>query len=199
MQTRRKRENAGYCAGGEGVGGKSFLTTILPNFYIIDSSPIRYIPYHFFSEACMKKLLFLAVAAMTLGLGVASSVQAAGGVVPCIATCFFGDPRIGLYMNDGKSVETDDWISLVLNYVGGWGQIYNGFKAYEASKEGSSFCVGYLWGRRAGSEFKTTKLRTKEILMCIPVLDIYPCIAIPCEAYNGKTMSQVIKEEGLAR
>jgi hypothetical protein len=144
----------------------------------------------------MKKYFLMAVVAVGLGV---SAVQAAGGPVPCLATCFFGDPRIGLYMNDGKSIETDDWISLVLNAVGGWGSIYNGFKSYEASNNGTSFCVGYIWGRRAGTEFKTTKLRTKEVLMCVPVLNIYPCVAIPLEALSGKTMSQVIQEEGLTR
>jgi hypothetical protein len=144
----------------------------------------------------MKKYLLLAAVAAMFGV---SSVQAAGGVVPCLATCFFGDPRIGLYMNEGKSVETDDWISLALNVIGGWGAIYNGFKSYEKANDGASFCVGYIWGRRAGSEFKTTKLRTKEVLMCIPVVNIYPCIAIPFEAMGGKTMSQVVQDEGLSR
>jgi hypothetical protein len=102
-------------------------------------------------------------------------------------------------MNDGISVDTDDWISLALDVIGGWGSIYDGFKSYEKSSDGASFCVGYIWGRRVGSEFKTTKLRTKEVLMCIPCVNIYPCIAIPLEAFGGKTMTQVIQDEGLTR
>jgi hypothetical protein len=147
-------------------------------------------------EACMKKFLLLAAVATMFGV---SSVQAEkGGVVPCLATCFMGDARIGLYMNEGNPIETDDWIVLVGNIVGlGW--VYGGYKAYEKAQTGSSFCVGAIWGRRAGSEFKSTKLRTKEVLMCIPCVNIYPCIAIPLEAFNGKTMSQVVQEEGLSR
>jgi hypothetical protein len=145
----------------------------------------------------MKKLLLLVAVLVASAL---SSAQAAGGgVAPCLATCFLGDPRIGLYMNEGKSVETADWIVFLGNDLVGLGWLYGGFDAYGKSKNAKGFCVGTIWGRRAGAEINTTKLRTKEILMCIPVIDLYPCIAIPLEAYSGKTMTEVIKEEGLTR
>jgi hypothetical protein len=157
----------------------------------------------------MKKSLLLVAVVIASAL---SSVQAAGGgVAPCLATCFLGDSRIGLYMNEGKPIETADWIVFGGNAAGGilgnvssyldlpFGSIYGGYDAYQKSKTAKGFCVGAIWGRRAGAEINTTKLRTKEILMCIPIVDLYPCIAIPLEAYNGKTMSQVIQEEGLTR
>lgn len=145
----------------------------------------------------MKKVL---LAVCVAAIGAISSVQAAGGAVPCLATCFIGDSRIGLYMNEGKQIQTDDWIRFAGNYlVGSLGSIYSGYKSFEKTQKGTSFCVGYLWGQRAGSEFTTTKLRTKEVLMCIPVLNLYPCVSIPLEAFSGKTMSDVIKDEGLTR
>jgi hypothetical protein len=174
------------------------------------------------SEACMKKILFFMIAALTLGV---SSVRAAGGMVPCLATCLLGDSRIGIYMNEGKQIENADWIVVGGNLLGGaigsvlppvyestdgnvtmkvsislpLGRIYAGFDAYQKSKSAKGFCAGVLWGRRVGAEINTTKVRTLEILECVPVVCIYPCIALPMEAYNGKTMSQVIQEEGLAR
>ena len=104
-----------------------------------------------------------------------------------------------IVLNEGNPIETDDWIVLVGNYIVGLGWVYGGYKAYEKAQTGASFCVGALWGRRAGSEFKSTKLRTKEILMCIPCIQLYPMIALPLEAFSGKTMSQVVQEEGLSR
>jgi hypothetical protein len=53
--------------------------------------------------------------------------------------------------------------------------------------------------RRVGCEINTTKVRTIEILECIPIIDLYPCIAIPLEAYQGKTMTLVIQDEKLKR
>jgi hypothetical protein len=170
----------------------------------------------------MKKYLLLAAVAAMFGV---SSVQAAGGVAPCLATCFLGDARIGLYMNEGKPIETADWIVFGGNILGSaisqalppvyestsgnvttkvsislpLGSLYGGYDAYQKSKSAKGFCAGVLWGRRVGGEINTTKVRTLEILECIPVVCIYPCIAIPFEAYNGKTMSQVIEEEGLKR
>lgn len=144
----------------------------------------------------MKKYLLLAIVVMGFA---GSQVQGEqGGLVPCLATCFLGDVRIGLYMNEGKAIETDDWITFAGNLVGvGW--LYSGFKAYEKAQTGKGFCVGALWGRRAGSEINSTKVRTKEILLCIPCIQLYPIIALPLEAFSGKTMTQVIQDEGLTR
>jgi hypothetical protein len=163
----------------------------------------------------MKKYLLLAVAGMFF---VQASVQAAGGVGPCLATCFLGDSRIGLYMNEGKPIEGTDWLVFGANIAGSVlgsalfssednpggtsipiGSVIAGVDAYNKSKSAKGFCAGALWGRRSGAEINTTKIRTKEILMCIPIVNIYPCIAVPLEAYSGKTMSQVIEEENLKR
>lgn len=174
----------------------------------------------------MKKGFLVSVAVILCSI---STIQAAGGAGPCLATCFLGDTRIGLYMNDGKSIETQDWLVFGGNILGSvissvlpplyessssngnmtvtsrvsiplpLGNLYGGFDAYQNSKTAKGFCAGFLWGRRVGSEINTTKVRSLEILECIPIVNLYPCIAIPLEAYNGKTMTQVIQEENLTR
>jgi hypothetical protein len=140
--------------------------------------------------AFMKKYLYLALFGIVFAQ---SSSVAAGGVAPCLATFLLGDTRIGLYMNEGKPVELVDWLGLV-----GIGRLIGMFEANSAAGL-KGCCVAFFWGRRAGTEIKTTKIRSKEVLMCIPVVDIYPCIALPLEAMGGKTMSQVIEEENLKR
>jgi hypothetical protein len=141
-------------------------------------------------EACMKKYLLLAVVAAVFGV---SSVQAAGGFGPCLATIFL-DPRLGLDMNEGKDIQTNDWLRLLppLSLYAMYAEGYqtNGMKGC---------CVACIWGNRAGHDIDKYKLRSKEVLMCVPVVNIYPCIALPLEAYGGKTMSQVIQDESLAR
>jgi hypothetical protein len=144
----------------------------------------------------MKKFVLIA---LTMAVFAETSVQAAGGVAPCLATCLLGDARIGLYMNDGKPIETTDWIIFGLDVVSGLGTFVAAYDAYSKSNSMKGCCVGYFWGRRAGGEINNYKLRSKEILMCIPIVNIYPCIAIPLEAFGGKTMTQVIEEENLKR
>jgi hypothetical protein len=142
-----------------------------------------------------------------------------GGAAPCLATCFFGDPRIGLTMNEGQPIETVDWLRLGGNVIGGalgsttlGGTLYytgnaigllaDVYASYETGykySEVPGFCVSMIWGNRPGKMFKEYRLRTKEILLCIPIVQCYPLIALPLEAYNGKTMSDVIAEEGLKR
>lgn len=171
----------------------------------------------------MKKVLFFALFGVVF---IASSLQASGGVGPCLATCFLGDTRIGLYMNDGKPIETTDWLVFGGNILGSvlaqtvippvyefdsdgqtgkvsvslpLGNFIAGFDAYGKSNSFMGFLAGFLWGRRVGAEINTTKVRTMEILTCIPIVNLYPCIALPLEAYNGKTMTQVIEDENLKR
>jgi hypothetical protein len=144
----------------------------------------------------MKKFLLIAVFSVMF---MQSSAQAAGGIVPCIAPFLFEDVRIGLYINDGKEIETMDWIVLGMDILTGLGPFVSAYDAYSKSNSMKGCCVGYFWGRRAGGEINTYKLRSKEILMCIPVVNIYPCIAIPCEGFSGKTMTQVIADENLKR
>ncbi|MBN1984375.1 MAG: hypothetical protein JW795_22815 [Chitinivibrionales bacterium] len=130
-----------------------------------------------------------------------SKAEQTGGLGPCLATCLLGDTRIGLEMNEGKEIEDVDWIRALGSYVGlsiitnTWAAYNNGYK--QAGFGG--FCVGFLWGPRPGRMFNEYKLRTKEVLLCIPLVQCYPMIALPLEAFSGKTMSAVIEEENLKR
>jgi hypothetical protein len=163
----------------------------------------------------MKKLALICV---FVCVACGSLLAQKGGAGPCLATCFFGDPRIGFTMNEGQPIETVDWIRLGGSLVGGaFGSVTDPaiagigsaislvtmvYASYETGYKYSDmpgFCVSVLWGNRPGKMFKEYKLRTKEILLCIPLVQCYPMIAIPLEAYNGKTMSDVIAEEGLKR
>ncbi|OGS33754.1 MAG: hypothetical protein A2293_14475 [Elusimicrobia bacterium RIFOXYB2_FULL_49_7] len=145
----------------------------------------------------MKIKIVLFILVLTLPV----QLLAKGGVVPCLATCMMGDSRIGLAMNEGKDIEVYDWLNLVGSLSGlsvatrAYAGYENGYK--QAGTVG--FCVGYLWGPRPGRMFKEYKLRTMEVLMCIPVVNIYPCVALPLEAYAGHTLTEIIQSEGLKR
>ncbi len=146
---------------------------------------------------------------LTLLSLLALSVYSKGGIGPCLATCMLGDTRIGLAMNDGEEIEYYDWINLggSLCSVAGvvvfpLASIYPLVRIYAAGTAGAErlgCCVGFFWGPRPGAMFQEYELRTKEILMCIPIVNFYPLIALPIEAYKGKTLSEVIEEEGLKR
>jgi hypothetical protein len=145
-----------------------------------------------------KKIIFTAVVLMIMSV----NVSAKGGAGPCLATCLLGDTRLGLAMNQGEQIETIDWINLASNFIPFVGPVLKLYVAYEAGYKPSGAtgcCVAYIWGPRPGRMFTDYKLRTKEILLCIPVVNIYPIIALPCEAYNGKTLTEVIQEENLKR
>jgi hypothetical protein len=144
----------------------------------------------------MKKILISSIVAI---LSCLSPVWAAGGMEPCFATCCMGDTRIGLSMNEGKPIESNDWIRFGGSFVPFVGFIIPLYTSYTETENKGNFCVALLWGHRAGREFDKYKLRDLEILRCIPIINIYPAIALSLEAYNGRTMSQVIQEEGLAR
>ncbi|MCK4639729.1 MAG: hypothetical protein KAU06_00190 [Candidatus Marinimicrobia bacterium] len=66
----------------------------------------------------------------------------------------------------------------------------NGFEGVLAS---------YCLGPRIGSELDYRKIRTIEWLQLVPCVCIYPAIAIPLQAYNGKTMTEIEVEEGLRK
>ncbi len=156
--------------------------------------------YHFIKGGSpVKKLMMVALAVSVWAMP--EVVQAKGGAGPCLATCIFSDTRIGLAMNEGREIEQYDWINLAGNVIG-ISPVTRAYTAYEngyKQADMAGFCVGYLWGPRPGRMYDEYKLRSKEIMMCIPIVSCYPAIALPCEAYNGKTLAEVIEEEGLKR
>jgi hypothetical protein len=147
-------------------------------------------------EESLKWRVMASVAAMLWGF---SPIWAAGGMEPCLATCFMGDTRIGLYMNDKQPIESNDWLRFGGSFIPCVGCFFPLYTSYTETENRGNFCVALLWGHRAGREFDRYRLRDVEVLRCIPIANIYAAIALSLEAYEGKTMTQVIREEGLAR
>ncbi len=151
-----------------------------------------------------------------------SFVSAKGGVGPCLATCCFG-PRTGLEINEGSNVRFTEWLRLV-PMVGTVIPLYSGYEGWTGktmtkvaaeeklggqrvqaaapkSKGGLwPAVVSVCWGPRVGLEMNEgRKIRTMELMMLIPVVNVIPLVVISSEAMGGKTMSQVAADEGLDR
>ncbi len=83
--------------------------------------------------------------------------------------------------------------------------IATGTRAYMAYDRGGKangfygFLASYFIGPRVGAELHERKIRSKEWLLLIPCVNLYPAIAIPLEAYEGKTMSEIEVAEGLRK
>ena len=164
----------------------------------------------------MKKLV---IAIVVLS---AMSFAAKGGCAPCLATCFLG-PRVGVEMNEGSKIRNAEFIGLVGNIVFPQvGSIYmaidpttgktmNQVRSAEAlggvavnatapkAKGGPlSFLTSCCFGPRVALEANDGRqIRTLEWLRFIPVVNIYPALYLPYEAFAGKTMSEIVAEEGL--
>ncbi|MFP4521845.1 MAG: hypothetical protein ACLFQK_06835 [Fibrobacterota bacterium] len=148
----------------------------------------------------MKKVLMLGLFLVIL---MPFAASAKGGLAPCLATCVFGDTRLGLEMNEGKEIQTYDWLNLAGNVLSSFGGgILNLYVAYDVGYKaaGTKGCLSAcLWGPRAGRDFNEVKIRKKEVMLCIPIVNIVPAVLIPLEAYSGKTYQQIIEEENLKR
>lgn len=125
--------------------------------------------------------------------------SAKGGVGPMLGSCCLG-PRIGLEMNEGQEIELIEFALLLDNGVTGglirlWLAYDYGYKA--AGNKGflASCCIG----PRVGKEFNERKIRDREFLYPIPIVNLYPWITIGIEAYQGKTMTEIAEEENLTR
>jgi len=159
----------------------------------------------------MKKLIVNVLILIFLVTGLFAAEK--GGIVPCLATCLIG-PRVGLEMNEGKPINTSEWIGAagtflggplgyMIPYVGsliplackGYMAYDMGYKANEFPGFAASFCIG----PRVGNELGTRKIRMKEWLSLVPCVCIYPMITIPLEAYQGKTMTEIEAKEGLRK
>ena len=165
----------------------------------------------------MKKLILVTV----LLAAVSFAVPPKGGIVPCLSTCCLG-PRVGLEMNEGTKVKSDEWLGLiggmlvgvnVSPYMAGY-QAFTGesmneqkvdqrlggpmIKASAPKATGGcgpalgSFCLG----PRVGLEMNDGRgIRTIEWFAL--VIPLVPQAMMGYEAYSGKTMSEVAAVEGL--
>ncbi len=164
----------------------------------------------------MKKFLVV----ISLVAVMSSSLMAKGGAGAFLASCCLG-PRVGLEMNEGRSIRTMEWITLI-PYVGyvstilmaadaAGGKTMNEIRASEglggptvkavkpAQKGGVvPFLANCCLGPRIGLEMNDgRKVRNMELFQLIPFVGIIPRVLIAAEAGGGKTMTQVAAAEGL--
>ncbi|UCH62221.1 MAG: DUF2380 domain-containing protein [Fidelibacterota bacterium] len=132
-----------------------------------------------------------------------------GGLGPCLASAYIG-PRVGLEMNEGKEIQTSEWIGLAGKLIAGasnfanldvtfWTQSYMAYKTgYKAN--GLDGCLAsYFLGPRIGAELHERRIRSDEWLLLVPCVNIYPCFSISMDAYQGRTMTEIEIAEGLRK
>ncbi|MDI6782115.1 MAG: hypothetical protein QME49_08450 [bacterium] len=142
----------------------------------------------------MKKMLGMIVLLLVVQMACFSlaSADAAkkGGMTPAFASCLLG-PRIGLELNEGTPIRTEEWINAFLFPI----------VPFEAlDKNGMKGCLtSCLICPRAGLELKERKIRNVELAQLIPVVGIITRAMITLEAYEGKTMTEIEKAENLKK
>ena len=137
-------------------------------------------------------LVFSALVVMALASvsTAAPAPPAKGGVGPLLASCILG-PRVGQEMNEGQPIDIFEVLSITRLWLAyDWGYKSGGGKGFLAS-----CCIG----PRVGKEIGERKVRSKEKLMLVPIVNLYPWITMGMEAYSGKTMKQIEKTEKLRR
>ena len=139
----------------------------------------------------MKHILITLVVALTILISISvPAVAKKGGCVPATVSCCIG-PRVGLEMNEGKQVETSEWLRLICI---GW--FINCYEAYD--KNGCMGCLleGFI-GARVGREYDSRNVRTIEwISLLLPGVSN---LIIAVEAYSGKTMTEIEASEHLKK
>ncbi len=142
----------------------------------------------------MKKMLGMIVLLFIVQIACFSlaSADAAkkGRVMPAFASCCLG-PRIGLELNEGIPIRTEEWVNAFLFPI-------VPFEAFDKNgmKGGFTSC---LICPRAGMELKERKIRTTEWMQLIPYVGLIPRAMIALEAYKGKTMTDIEKAENLKK
>jgi len=137
-------------------------------------------------------LLFLAQ--FSYAAAVTQDQDKKGGVGPFLASCCLG-PRVGLELNEGQQVRTVEWVRLVFSPAG---LVWSGSEGWKAAGPGgclANVCIG----PRVGNELKKRKIRTKEWLLLVPVVNWVSIAMISIEALNGQTMTQIEEEEKLKK
>ncbi|MDO9575904.1 MAG: hypothetical protein Q7J55_05200 [bacterium] len=134
------------------------------------------------------------VAILTLVLLVLATTSAIagdkGGCMPAALGCFLG-PRIGLEYNEGKPVETTEWLRLV-----GIGVLINDYEAFQ--KNGPVGCLlENFVGPRVGRQYDYRNVRILEWIGI--VTSPIPQVIMAFEAYQGKTMTEIEQQENLRK
>ena len=144
-----------------------------------------------------KKLICTLVTASLCCLMVAAPVQAKGGAGPLLASCCLG-PRIGLEMNEGIEIELLEFLCFAPE-VGDIIHLYVSYDYGYKAAGNKGFLASCCLGPRIGKELNERKIRTKEWLYLVPIVNLYAWAAIGMEAYSGKTMTEIAQEENLNR
>jgi hypothetical protein len=127
----------------------------------------------------------------------AQAAEKKGGVGPFLGSCCLG-PRIGLEMNEGAPIELLEVLRLA-PYVGGFIHLYVAYDYGYKAAGGEGFLASCCIGPRVGKELPERRIRQKEWLSLIPVIGIVPHVMIAVEAAQGKTMTEIEREEALKR
>lgn len=117
-----------------------------------------------------------------------------GGWSAFLQSCIFG-PRIGLEANEGKPVQILEIVNAFV--LPGFPIIYPVKALMKNGIKGGFY--GCCIGPRVGMQANIRKVRDIELLSAIPVLGLYPRFTIAWEAYKGRTMSEIEKEEDLKK
>ena len=155
-----------------------------------------------FLKGGLMRIRFYALLLCVVLFGVISAVtvqaqNAEGGFGPLLGSCCLG-PRIGLEMNEGQDIDIMEVLPL-LPYVGGIFDLWLSYDYGYKAAGGKGFLASCCIGPRVGKEFNDRKLRSLEKLYPIPIINLYPWIVIGLEAYQGKTMEEIAKDENLSR
>ncbi|MDI6839988.1 MAG: hypothetical protein QMD71_03895 [bacterium] len=139
----------------------------------------------------MRRTLPAVLLLILLGTLVVPKVAVAkGGCMSGLVGCLIG-PRVGLELNEGKPVETTEWLRLILI-----GVLINDYQAFQKNGPVGCLLENFL-GPRVGRQYDHRKFRTMELLgLLIPVI---PYSLMVFEAYQGKTMTEIEAKENLAK
>jgi len=140
----------------------------------------------------VRKVISIMVCLCFLAALIPARVESAGGAGPFFASCCLG-PRIGTEYNEGKAIEVDEWLGLIIPrpitaiFQGGSNNGFNGYMA--------SCCLG----PRVGEQLDKRKVRTLEWLYLVPFVNVVSAVIVSVEAGKGKTMSQIESKESLKK
>jgi len=117
----------------------------------------------------------------------------------CTSCCI--GPRVGLEKNEGKPIESNEWIYFIGAFVPYVGVLIVAFAAWDIGGDNGfkGFLASCCIGPRVGEQLHERKIRSAEWLMVIPVIGLIPRAMVALEAGQGKTMKEIEKEENLKK
>jgi len=113
-----------------------------------------------------------------------------GGAWPFLQSCLCG-PRIGLEANEGSPATGIEYLNFFIPII---------VPIQALGKNGVPGCCASLCiGPRVGMQLDQRRIRTLEWFRVVPILNIYAAIVNGFEAGEGRTMGEIVENEGLAR